>query len=131
MRGDAVFGDLVHGLRADLKLDALVLGTDDSGVDRAIIVLLRRGDVVLEAPRNEGPGVVNDAQDTVTIRDVAHHHPEAQDIRQLLEGDALALHLPPDGIGPLLASLHIALDSVGGEFPAQIVLDEGDDRPGA
>ena len=39
MRGDAVFGDLVHVVSADLQLDALAAGADHGGVDRAVVVL--------------------------------------------------------------------------------------------
>ena len=54
VRGDAVFGDLMHFLGADLQLDALLARADHGGVDRAIIVRLRRRDVVLEATRHHG-----------------------------------------------------------------------------
>ena len=51
VRGDAEFGDLVHVAGADLHLDALPLGPDHAGVQRAVIVRLRGRDVVLEAAR--------------------------------------------------------------------------------
>ena len=51
MRRDAEFGDLVHVAGADLHLDALPLGADDPGMQRAVIVRLRGRDVVLEAAR--------------------------------------------------------------------------------
>ena len=43
--------------RADLQLDALPARADDRGVQRAVFVLLRRGDVVLEAPGTIGQAV--------------------------------------------------------------------------
>ena len=39
--GHAFVGDPVHGLRADLHLDAHALGSDDRGVQRAVVVALR------------------------------------------------------------------------------------------
>ena len=67
MRGDAVFGDLVHLLGADLQLDALLPGPDHGRVDRAVVVLLGRRDVVLEAARHHRPGGVHDAERLVAI----------------------------------------------------------------
>ena len=51
VRRDAELGDLVHLAGADLHLDALLLGADHAGVQRAVIVRLRGRDVVLEAAR--------------------------------------------------------------------------------
>ena len=68
VRGDAVFGDLVHLLGADLQLDALLAGADHGGVDRAVVVLLGRRDVVLEAARHHRPGRVHDAERAVALR---------------------------------------------------------------
>ena len=96
VRGDAEFGDLVHLLGADLQFDALVAGADHGGVDRAIIVLLRRRDVILEPAGHHRPGGVHDAERAVAGLDVVHHDAEAEDIGQLLEADRLALHLGPD-----------------------------------
>ena len=50
MRGNAVARDVLHRLRAHLKLDPLPAGADDSRMDRLIIVLLRRRNIILEAP---------------------------------------------------------------------------------
>src|SRR5690606_28417306 len=85
MGGDTVFGNLVHPQRADLQLDALAGGTDDGGVDRAVVILLRRGDVILEAARNDPPPRVYDAECPVAGRDVADDDAESVDVRQLLE----------------------------------------------
>ncbi len=52
MRGDAELGDLVHLAGPDLRLDALTLGADDAGMERAVVVGLGRRDVVLEAARH-------------------------------------------------------------------------------
>ena len=131
MGGDAEFSDRIHVVGADLQLDALMLRPDDRGVNRAVIVLLRRRDIVLEAPRHEGPGLMDDAERAVTIINAPHDNAEAEDIRQLLEGDALALHLPPDRIDALLAPLDLAGNLVGHEFRFQVLLDELDQPAGA
>src|SRR5262249_12831989 len=55
MRRHAILGYAVHLLGADLQLDALVARADDGGVDRLVVVLLGRRDVVLEAARHRAP----------------------------------------------------------------------------
>ena len=94
--GDAEFGDLVHFLGADLQFDALIAGADHGGVDRPIIVLLWRRDVILEPAGHHRPRRMHDAQRPVAGLDVLHQHAEPEDIGQLLEPDRLALHLGPD-----------------------------------
>jgi hypothetical protein len=44
---------------------------------------------------------MEDSQRLVTLIKIVHHDPEGHDIGELFEGDVLALHLPPDRIGPL------------------------------
>jgi hypothetical protein len=80
MRGDAVFGDLVHVVSADLQLDALAGGADHGGVDRAVVVLLRRRDVVLEAAGHRRPGRVGDADGGVTVGDGVDEDAESVDV---------------------------------------------------
>ena len=82
VRGDAEFGDLVHFLGADLQFDALVAGADHGGVDRTVVVLLRRRDVVLETAGHHRPGGVHDAERAVAGLDVRHHDAEAEDVGQ-------------------------------------------------
>ena len=118
----------VHLVRADLQLDPLAARPDDRGVDRAIIVLLRRRDIVLEAPRHARPGRMRDANRGVTVGNRVDENAKAVDIRQLLEGDGAALHLAPDGIGLLLASLDFDLDAAAGELVGKLRRDAGDDR---
>ncbi len=101
VRGDAVFGNPLHLLGADLQFDALVAGTDHRGVDGAIIVLLRRGDVILEAAGHHRPHGVDDAERAVALLHRLHDHPETENIGQLFESDGLALHLGPDRKRPL------------------------------
>src|SRR5271170_8074599 len=101
MRRDAVFGDLLHLAGADLQLDALLAGADHRRMDGAVIVLLRRRDVILESPRNDRPGGVHDTERLIALGGIADDHTETKDIRELLEADGLALHLAPDRIGAL------------------------------
>ncbi len=96
VRGDAEFRDLVHFLGADLQFDALVAGTYYGSVNRAIIVLLRGRDVVLEPAGHHRPCGVHDAERAVAGFDVLHHDAESKNIGQLFEADRLALHFGPD-----------------------------------
>ena len=123
MRGDAVFGDLVHLAGADLQLDALLAGPDHGGVDRAVVVLLRRRDVVLEPRRHHRPGGVDDAERLVALGDRLHDDAEADDVGELLEADGLALHLAPDRIGALAASGDLRDDAAVAELARQLLLD--------
>ena len=111
MRRHAIFGDGMHPLGADLQLDPLVARADDGGVDRLVVVLLRIGDVVLEAAGHSVPARVHDGKRAVAVLDLGHDDAERVDVGELLERDLLPLHLAPDGVGLLLAARHDALDS--------------------
>ena len=126
VRGDAEFGDLVHFLGADLQFDALIAGADHGGVDRAIIVLLRRRDVVLEPAGHDGPGGVHDAERAVAGFDVVKHHAEAEDVGQLLEADRLALHLGPDRKRPLAPAIDMRGDPVLLQVLGELAFDLAD-----
>ena len=90
VRGDAVFGDRVHLPGADLQLDALVGRADDGGVDRAVVVLLRRRDVVLEAAGHHRPGRVDGAERAIAVLDRVDDDAEPENVGELLEGKRLA-----------------------------------------
>ena len=126
VRGDAEFGDLVHLLGADLQLDALVAGTDHGGVERTVVVLLRRRDVVLEAAGHHRPGGVHDAERAVAGFDVVHHDAEAEDVGQLLEADRLALHLGPDRKRPLAPAIDMRGDAVLLQILGELAFDLAD-----
>src|ERR1700684_737442 len=126
VRGDAVFGDLLHGAGADLQLDALLAGSDHRGVDRAVIVLLRRRDLVLEASRHHRPGNMDDAERLVAFGDAAHHDAEAENVRKLFEADRLALHLAPDRIGALAPAANLGADAAVAELFGELLLDLAD-----
>ena len=70
MRGDAALGIGVHLVGADLDFDRLVAGTEHGGVNRAVQIVLRGRDVVVELAGNELPERVHDAERRVAVRDV-------------------------------------------------------------
>src|SRR5690606_18126778 len=112
MSRDAIFGDLVHLTRPDLQFDALARGTYDGGVDGTIIVLLRGRNIILETARNHRPGGVDGAKRAVAVLDAVHNHAKAENIRQLLEGQRLRLHLAKNGPWLLLTTGDLRLQRV-------------------
>ena len=104
MGGDAVLRLLVHVARANLDLDASLLGPDHRGVERAVAVGLGRRDVVLEAAGHHRVGAVHDAERPVAVLLAFGDDAKADDVGELLEGELLPLHLFPDGVGALLAA---------------------------
>ena len=126
VRGDAEFRDLVHLLGADLQFDPLIAGADHGGVDRTIIVLFRRRDVVLEAARHHRPGGVHDAERPVAGFDVVQHHAESEDVGQLLEADRLAFHLGPDRKRPLAPAIDMRSHAVFLEIVGELAFDLAD-----
>ena len=94
--GDTKLGLLVHLARADLDLDGTRLRADDRRVETLVAVGLGRGDVVLEAAGQRVPQRVHRTEGRVAV---AHRlgddaqGDEVVDVRELL---ALALHLEVD-----------------------------------
>jgi hypothetical protein len=67
VRGDAELGVLVHLARADLHFERLALRADHRGVQRAVVVALGLGDVVVELARDRRPQVVHHAERGVAL----------------------------------------------------------------
>ncbi len=124
---DAETRDLVHLRGSDLQFDALVAGTDHRRMQRAIVVLLGRRDIVLEPPRNARPFRMHDAQRAVAVLHLADDDAETENIRQLLEGDGFSLHLAPHGVGRFLAPGHRRLYAARREFLGELLFDALDD----
>src|SRR5262245_65605955 len=103
MGGNAVLGNRVHLLSANLQLDALMARADDGGVDRLVVVLLWVRDVVLEPARYRVPSRVHHRESAVAVLDLRHDDAEGIDVGELLERNLLPLHLAPDGVGLRLA----------------------------
>ena len=71
---------------------------------------------------------MRNADGGVTVGDRIDENAKAIDIGQLLEGDRAALHLAPDRIGLLLATLHLDLDAPPGELVGELRRNARDDR---
>src|SRR5574341_1959412 len=111
MRGDTVFGMLVHLLGANLDFEGLPIFEDDGGVQGLVKIIFGCGDVIVEFARNRTPGLVDHAQRLITGRQIIDNDAHGTDIKQLVKGDALALHLLPDAVNMLGASRDFRLDA--------------------
>ena len=67
VRGHAIFGDLVHLVRADLDLEPVPFRPDHGRVQALVHALFWRGDVVVELARNRVPHGVDDPERAVAI----------------------------------------------------------------
>ncbi len=99
----------MHFVRADLDLHRLGAGSDDRGVNRAVEIVLRRRDVVVELAGNELPQRVNDAERRIAFGDGIDQHPRGADVHELLEGQLLGLHLAPDAVDVFRPSFDVRL----------------------
>ena len=126
MRRDSVFRDLVHIPGADLQFDALLARANHRGVNGAIVVLLGRRDVILEATRDHRPGRMHDTERLVALGQALHHHAEPENVGKLLEADGFALHLAPDRIGALAPPRHLGGDAAFGQPARKLLFDFGD-----
>src|SRR6185503_20564338 len=88
-------------------------------MDRLVVVLLRRRDVVLETARHRSPRRVSDAKNSIAVVDRFADDAEGEDVGKLLEADLLVGHLAPDGIGLLLSPRHFRVDAYLGELGGQ------------
>ena len=85
VRGDPALSHFVHFRGSDLQFHPFMVRTDNGGVDRAIVILFRSRDVILETAGYDAPVLMHQAEGTVAIIDRGHDHPKAVDIGKLPE----------------------------------------------
>src|SRR5690606_8192488 len=110
VRGHTELGVLVHLVRAYLELDGQLLGADDRRMQGAVAVALRRRDVVVELAGDVRPETMDDAERGIAVRDGVDEDPDRTQIVELLERQALALHLAPDAVEVLRPAGHARAD---------------------
>ena len=103
VRGKAEFVRLIHFARADLHFDAHRAVVEQRRVQRFVAIVLGRRDVILEPPRHELKGLVENAERAVAILRTAGEHAEGHDVGHLLERQMPLGHFAPDRIGMLFA----------------------------
>ncbi len=97
----------MHGEGAYLDFQHLAFRAEDRCVQRLIAILLGIGDVVVEFVGHVMPPRMHDAEHRIAIADLGHQDAHRADIVNLGEIDPLALHLPPDRIDMLGATIHL------------------------
>ena len=110
VRGDAQLGVLVHLARADLDFERQLARADHRRVQRAIGVVLRRRDVVVELAGDVRPQPVHDAERGVAVRDRRDQHAHGAHVEQLIERQPLALALAPDAVDVFRAPGDVGVD---------------------
>ena len=127
VRGDALLGDEVHLLRADLHLERLPLLRHHGRVQRLVEVRLRHRDVVFDASGDRPPGLVDDAEGRVAVLDRGSDDAEGEVVVELADVDALTAQLLPDRVHRLHAAVHVAGDLVVAELPGDRLLHPVDE----
>src|SRR5690606_25495210 len=123
VRGYAEFGLGVHLEGADLHFERLALGADHGRVQRAVVVVLGPGDVVVELAGQRRPQRVHDAEGGVAGGDVVDHHPYRAQVVELADGHALLLHLLPDAVDVLGPARHLGVQAVREQGLVEFALD--------
>ena len=119
----------MHFCRADLYLNALAERAEKQGVQRLVSVGFGDRDVILELARYRLVGVMNHAEDPVTVIDRAHDDPDGENIAHLRHRHPPRAHLAVDAVNVFLTTLHGTFDSGFGQL--RFKLGDGflDDRP--
>ena len=99
-------------------------------MDRAVVVLLGRRDVILEAAGHGAVGAVDDAECAVALVHRADDDTEAEDVGELAQRQELALHLAEDRERAFFAAIDLGLDAVLDELLHELLLDGLQDAAG-
>ena len=121
MRRDTEFRDAVHFFRTDLNFKRLTVAGHNRGVQGLVLVGLGRSDVILDAPGDRFPLLVDSTQNGVTFLDVLYDNAHRGQIVNLFQGLTLVFNLFIDGVEVLgsaenfpfnLVRLHQILDFI-------------------
>src|SRR5690606_22751800 len=99
------------GMGPDLDFEHLVFRPHHSGMQRAIAIFLRRGDVIIKFVGDITPETVDDPQHGVAIPYCRHQDAYRPYIVDLGKVDTLALHLAPDAVNMFRAPGNLAFDT--------------------
>ena len=111
MGGDAVFGNLVHLLGADLHLKGDAVIPHHGGVEGLVHIGLGGADIVLEPAQDRLIQIVNDAQDVIALRHGVHDNPEGKQVKYIVQRFILGIHLAIDAVWVLHAAVDDTLDA--------------------
>ncbi len=127
VRTDTQLCLVVHLLRTDLDFENFAFGAEHGGVQRAVTVLLRARDIIVELIGDVAPQPVHQSQRRVTIADFGHQYPHRANIVYLREADTLVLHFAPDAVDVFCAALDFELQAGVVEHPTQVALHAFDE----
>lgn len=102
--GDAELGDFVHVAGADLDFDGVATWADDFGVEALVAVRLGGGDVVAEEALHGQEKGVGIAKSAVAVVFGLDDDTDRDEVKDLLEGDALLDDLVVDAVEVLGAA---------------------------
>ena len=121
--GDALFGDAVHLLGADLDLELVAAGRDEGGVQGLVEVGAGHGDEVFDAAGDGTPDGVEQAKDGVTVLHGLTDDADGEQVVNLVEGQLLVGDLLLDGVEALDAPLDAAGDFVFAQLGFELLDD--------
>ena len=125
VRGNAVFGDVMHALRADLNFYRGTVRADQRGMQRLIAIFLGDGNIVLELSRHRFVQAVQCTKRQITGRRVTNDDAESVDIEHLREAQALLDHFSIDRIQAFFAAEHSGFDIRFTQFAADATKNLG------
>ena len=123
MRGDALFGQLVHLFRSNLHLEREPSRPDHTGMQRLVEVGAGNGDEVLDATRNRMPLVVDHTQGRIAVLHRIRNDANRQQVVHLIEPDLLPPQLQENRISSLDASLNAGWNVFTGEVGLNVAAD--------
>src|SRR5690242_11312953 len=119
--GDAIFGVLVHLVRANLDFERLAFFEDHRRMQRLIEVILWCSDVIIELARDWTPCLMNYPQHLIAGVNIIDQNADGTNIVNLLERDAFALHLAPDAVDMLGTPADLRIDPMVRQKAAQLL----------
>ena len=113
---DASFGNIVHALRAYLHLHPFLFGTQHGDVQAFVAVRLRHAEPVAHTFGVRGVHIRDDGKRLPALLFLLFYRTvdddaDGKEVVHALEGTFLLLHLLPDRVDTLRASLHMELQS--------------------
>ena len=123
VRGDAVLGGVVHVPGTYLHLEGDALGADDRRVYALVHVGLRRGYIVLEAPRHGLEHIMDDAEDVIAVGYRIDDDAESAEVEDAVYVKVLGIHLAVDAVNVLDAGEDSCLHALGVEPRLYLALD--------
>ena len=115
MRRDALFGDPVHLLRADLHFELVARVAHHSRVQGLVEVGPGHRDEILDAVGHGAEERMDEAEDGVAVGDRGDDDAQGEQVPHLVNVRAALLKLDVDGVEPLDAPLDAGLEAVLGK----------------